>query len=205
MTSMDGGNAENLPGAGSAPGGNRTQARTPPLSRHPSRPGSLLQPIGGARITASRAGRLELISARDAHILRDLCKIWMAVVQVLPAQVWRTVITQTLLTLLLAALLLFYGRTEAISGLIGGLAAVAGNGFLGFFVFQQYRAQQPGAILGKYYLAEIAKLAMTALVFLLVILYLRPISIAAMLGIFLIVHLASGFLMVFFGRNTKKS
>ncbi len=130
---------------------------------------------------------------------------WMAVVHVLPAQVWRTVIAQIVLALLASVLLLYWGVTEAVSGLIGGLAAAAGNGFLGFFVFQRYRAQQPGAMLGRFYMAEIARLALIGLVFLLSVLYLRPISIAAMLGIFLIVHLASAFLMISFGRNTKKS
>jgi len=126
-------------------------------------------------------------------------------VQALPAQVWRTVIVQTGLALLLSLLLLYYGKAEAISGLIGGLAAAAANCLLGLLVYQRYRARKPGALLGRLYLAEFAKLAMTALVFLLAILYLRPISIAAMLGIYLIVHLASGFLMILFGRNTKKS
>ncbi len=125
--------------------------------------------------------------------------------QVLPVHVWRTVIVQAGLALLLALALLFLGKAEAVSGLIGGLAAAAGNCLLGFIVFQRYRAQQPGLMLGRYYLAEFAKLAMTALVFLLAMLYLRPFSIVAMLGVYLIVHLASGFLMILFGRKTKKS
>jgi len=126
-------------------------------------------------------------------------------VPALSGQIWRTVIVQAGLALLLSLALLFIGKTEAISGLIGGLAAAAGNGFMGYFVFQRYRAQQPGMMLGKYYLVEFGKLAMTAVVFLLAILNIRPVSIVAMLGIYLIVHLASGFLMILFGRNLKKS
>ncbi len=116
-------------------------------------------------------------------------------------EIWRTVLAQIGLTVSIAIGLLYFGNTEAISGLIGGMAAAAGNGILGFAVFRRYKNSQPGNLLGKYYFAEFVKLILTILIFLVAMLSLNAVSIVALLGGYLVVHLASGFLMIYFGRT----
>lgn len=116
------------------------------------------------------------------------------------------VLMQVGLTLLLSAALLLIGKTEALSALIGGMAAAAGNAFFAFWVFRSYSAQQPGKLLGSIYAAELGKLVLTGLVFLAAILWVKPISIAALLSVFFVVHLASSAIAALSGQhNITKS
>ncbi len=122
--------------------------------------------------------------------------------QILPAnKVWLVILLQLGLTLILAASLLMLDRTESISGLVGGLAATISNTIFAAVVFRRYSQLKPGRLVGSYYAAEFIKLAITALFFLIAIMSIKPLSIVAMLGIYLVVHLASVFFVILFGRG----
>lgn len=67
---------------------------------------------------------------------------------------------QLVTTLLLAALALPFGSSVALSVLIGAGVCLAANAAFAFWVFRDYRAQEPGALVGRFYGAEIAKLGL---------------------------------------------
>ncbi len=85
-------------------------------------------------------------------------------------------------------LLLLYGTVEALSGLAGGLIAALANGFFAIRAFAPYRAQEPGRIASRLFGAEIQKLLLTGLMFVLAIKIISPLSIGALLGGYLIVQ-----------------
>ncbi len=100
------------------------------------------------------------------------------------------------LSLLLAMVMLLPGRVYAISTLAGGVAATAANGAAALLVFRRYTASETTALLGRFYLAELARLLLTMVFFLAMIVWLKPLSIIAMLGSYLLIHLSTGSLML---------
>ena len=99
------------------------------------------------------------------------------------------------LSVLLAMVMLLPGRIYAISTLAGGVAATAANGAAALLVFRRYKASEAAALMGRFYLAELARLVLTIVFFLAMILWLKPLSIVAILGAYLLIHLSTGSLM----------
>ncbi|WP_428606557.1 ATP synthase subunit I [Sedimenticola sp.] len=105
-------------------------------------------------------------------------------------QAYRTVLAQLVTTLTAALLLLMVaGGVYAYSGLAGGLIATLANAFFALRIFVRYAAQEPGKLLARFYGAEILKLVLTGLLFAGVILWIKPLSVGALFGIFLLVQL----------------
>ncbi|MEA3303069.1 MAG: ATP synthase subunit I [Pseudomonadota bacterium] len=100
------------------------------------------------------------------------------------------------LTLLLAMVMLLPGQKYAISTLAGGVAATAANGAAILLVFRRYKASETAALMGRFYLAELARLLLTTVFFLLMIVWFKSLSIIAMLGSYLLIHLSTGSLML---------
>ena len=105
------------------------------------------------------------------------------------SQAYRIVFTQLAVTLLVAPPLGLVGWVHAWSGLIGGLIAVLGNALFALRIFGRYRAQEPGRLLGRFYAAELSKLLLTMLLFAMAVVLVKPLSIVALLGIFLLVQM----------------
>lgn len=99
------------------------------------------------------------------------------------------------LTLLLAVVMLIPGQVYAVSTLAGGVAATVANGVAALLVFRRYKASETAALTGRFYLAELVRLILTMVIFLAVILWLQSLSILAMLGSYLLIHLSTGSLM----------
>ena len=99
------------------------------------------------------------------------------------------------LSLLLAVVMLLPGRIYAISTLAGGVAATAANGAAALLVFRRYKASETPVLMRRFFLAELSRLVLTIVFFLAVILWLKPLSIVAMLGAYLLIHLSTGGLM----------
>ncbi|MBG7601996.1 MAG: ATP synthase subunit I [Gammaproteobacteria bacterium] len=118
-----------------------------------------------------------------------------------PNIVWRLVLMQLGLTLLLAMAMLLPGRIYAISTLAGGVAATAANGAAALLVFRRYKASETAVLMRRFYLAELARLVLTITFFLAVILWLKPLSIVAMLGAYLLIHLSTGSLMLIVNKK----
>ncbi|MEW8506686.1 MAG: ATP synthase subunit I [Candidatus Thiodiazotropha sp.] len=94
--------------------------------------------------------------------------------------------------------LLGFGKTYALSGLLGGLIAAAANGFFAYRSFTHYRAQDPQKIAGRMFGAEIQKLIVTGLMFGLTIVSISPLSIGALLGCYLFVQVAVPLIVLVF-------
>jgi len=90
--------------------------------------------------------------------------------------------------LAIGLLSLLIGKVEALSALSGGLIAALGNGFFALRAFGRYRAEEPGRIAARMFGAEIQKLILTGLMFVLAIMSITPLSIGALLGGYLIVQ-----------------
>ena len=83
-------------------------------------------------------------------------------------------------------------QTQAgISALVGGLASLAGNLLFGIWIFAPYSAQRPGSLVGRFYLAEIAKLVVIGLIFASAIIWLKPLNVVALFGSFFVVQVLS--------------
>ncbi len=78
-----------------------------------------------------------------------------------------------------------------LSALIGGLASLAGNLLFALWIFAPYRAQKPGGLLSRFYLAELTKLVMIGLVFAAAISWLKPLNVVALFGSFFLVQVVS--------------
>lgn len=103
-------------------------------------------------------------------------------------QAAKIVMWQVAVTLVAALLLAAVGRVHAWSGLAGGSVATLGNALFMLRVFVPYRAQQPGKLLGAFYRAELQKIILIAILFAAAIVWLQPISPAALFGVFLLVQ-----------------
>jgi ATP synthase protein I len=75
-------------------------------------------------------------------------------------QAKRILIAQLALTLLLAAAALVFGTSVALSVLLGGAVCVLANTIFALLVFRQYRAQDAGALVGRFFGAEVVKLSL---------------------------------------------
>lgn len=102
---------------------------------------------------------------------------------------------QSGLTLLLAAGALVAGQRYAISTLAGGAAAALVNGAAAWLVFRPYSASAWASLVGRFYTAELLRLVLAAGVFLFAVRWIDSLSIAAMLGAYLLIHLLTGALM----------
>ena len=106
-------------------------------------------------------------------------------------QAYRTILGQLVTTLIAALLLqLAAGKVYAFSGLAGGLIAALANALFAYRIFVRYSAQQPGRLLARFYGAELLKLVLTGLLFAGVILWIKPLSVGALFGVFLLVQMA---------------
>jgi ATP synthase protein I len=93
------------------------------------------------------------------------------------------------LTLLVAAVLLPFSAAAALSALVGGLIASAGNLLVVGLVFRRYRAVEAGRLATRMMGAELARLGLVAVAFGLVFANLRDPVLLALFGTFLAVHL----------------
>lgn len=103
----------------------------------------------------------------------------------------RLLLIQLIASVLVAAVAWLIRTDAGLSALIGGLASLAGNLLFALWIFAPYRAQSPGGLLSRFYLAELAKLIMVGLVFAAAIVWLKPLNVVALFGAFFVVQVLS--------------
>ncbi len=86
---------------------------------------------------------------------------------------------------------LFFGKWVALSAFLGGIIALSASALFAFWVFAPYRAQQPGALVTRFYAAEIGKLLLVASAFAVVFIWLKPLNIVALFVSFFLVQVVS--------------
>ncbi|MES9906055.1 MAG: ATP synthase subunit I [Sedimenticola sp.] len=104
-------------------------------------------------------------------------------------QAVRVVAIQFAVAAAISTLLLFFaGWEDAYSGFAGGVIALLGNAWFAFRVFVNYRAQEPGKLVARFYIAELQKLVVTAVLFAAAVIWITPLSAGALFGVFLLVQ-----------------
>lgn len=99
-------------------------------------------------------------------------------------------ITQAVVTLGLAAIIWFArGGLSAQSILLGGLAAVVPNAFLGARLLRPAAGSSAKALLRSAWIGEIGKLFLTVLLFAAIFAFVRPLSAASVFGGFIAAQL----------------
>ena len=103
----------------------------------------------------------------------------------------RLLLIQLLASVAIAIVVWIIQAQAGVSALVGGLASLTGNLVFAVWVFAPYKAQRPGGLLSRFYLAEIAKLVVIGLVFAAAINWLQPLNVVALFGSFFVVQVLS--------------
>lgn len=104
-------------------------------------------------------------------------------------QIRRGILIQSLVTVMLALVLLAVAKVYALSALAGGLTATLAQLWFAWRVFSRQEESEPGQVLGTVYRAEIGKISLTVMLFIAAIVLLKPISMVALMGSYLLVTL----------------
>lgn len=119
-------------------------------------------------------------------------------------QIRHLVLAQFGAAILIAVALLLVDTLYAWSALIGGLISATINGLVARKVFVPYRAQNPGEVLAQLYGAEFRKLVLTVASFAVVLTFVKPISVGALLASYLTIQVMVP-IMVFFLEDRLKT
>lgn len=96
--------------------------------------------------------------------------------------------TQLAITLLLPLVLLPFGTIAAVSAAAGGIACLVPNAYFASRAFRYSGARSAMLILNSFYSGQAMKLVLTALIFSLIFIYLKPLNAGALFGGFILVQ-----------------
>jgi len=120
-------------------------------------------------------------------------------------QILRFIRAQVILTVILPLLLWIYSWVSCYSALIGGVIATTANTWFAFKVFSSERTEQPTVILATFYMGEIYKFLLTAALFMVVFVLIKPINIVVLLSVYFFVHMIPAVVNTFSVQSEKKS
>ncbi len=86
---------------------------------------------------------------------------------------------------------LAFGKVAALSAFLGGAIALGASALFAFWVFAPYRAQQPGVLVTRFYVAEVGKLLLVGCAFAVIFIWLRPLNAVALFVSFFLVQVVS--------------
>ena len=118
----------------------------------------------------------------------------------------RYIVVQLILTVLLSVALVIYDFTVAYSALTGGLIATLANAWFALKIFRVKSKASPEVILAAFYVGEIYKFVLTGAMFVIAFVLIKPLSIVALLLMYLTIHLTPAIMSAFDrGNPVKKS
>ena len=120
-------------------------------------------------------------------------------------QALRFIAAQFVVTLVLSAFMLLFGWVAGYSALTGGLIASLANGWFALKVFRVDKVEHPGTLLTAFYVGEIYKFLLTASLFIMAFVWIKPINIIVLMTIFFLVHLTPAVVNVFGPVNKHES
>ncbi len=118
--------------------------------------------------------------------------------------VYRLILVQIVVTLVVATGFLFSGWVAAYSALLGGLVYTVPNAFLLKHAFAPIRAGAVGHMLRSFYRGEFIKLFLAAVMFAAVLKWVRPLGMLAFVVTFVAVLISNSFAPVFWSTKTFK-
>lgn len=119
-------------------------------------------------------------------------------------QAKRVLQIQTILGLVLAACVLPFGDSVALSALVGAAICLLANTLLAAWVFRAYRAQDPERLLLRFYAAETAKIALVVSLFVVAFVTLDRLNVPALLGAYFVVQVIPTLIAAQLGSRTTK-
>ncbi len=111
--------------------------------------------------------------------------------------------TQLAITLLLPLVLLPFGTIAAVSAAAGGIACLVPNAYFASRAFRYSGARSAMLILNSFYSGQAMKLLLTALIFTLIFIYLKPLNAGALFGGFVLVQSVIWITPWLAGRHTE--
>jgi len=112
-------------------------------------------------------------------------------------QVFRFILTQLMVTIVLSAILLFFDRIVAYSSLTGGLIATLANTWFAIKVFRVKSTVAAETLLTTFYVGEIGKFVFTGAMFIIAFILIKPISVVALLITYFVIHITPAVQNVF--------
>ncbi len=109
---------------------------------------------------------------------------------------------QLVATVVLSLLMATLGWIACYSAFAGGAIATLANAWFALKVFRIDRLDQPAALLTAFYVGEIYRFLLTASLFIVVFLLIKPINIIVLMSIFFLVHITPAVVNVF-GRVSR--
>lgn len=119
-------------------------------------------------------------------------------------QAKRVLQIQTILGLVLAVCVLPFGDSVALSVLVGTGICLLANALLAAWVFRAYRAQDPGRLLLRFYVAEAAKIALVVSLCAVAYVTLDRLNVPALLGAYFVVQVIPTLIAAQPGSRTTK-
>lgn len=86
---------------------------------------------------------------------------------------------------------LAFGKVAALSAFLGGAIAFGASALFALWVFIPYRAQQPGVLVTRFYIAELGKLLLVGCAFAVTFIWLQPLDVVALFVSFFLVQVVS--------------
>ena len=112
-------------------------------------------------------------------------------------QALRFIIAQLITAFVLSAVLLIFDCVVAYSSLAGGLIATLANAWFALKVFRVEPTVAAETLLTTFYVGEIYKFILTGALFVIAFVLIKPLSVAALLITYFIVHMTPAVLNVF--------
>jgi ATP synthase protein I len=96
---------------------------------------------------------------------------------------------QAIAAVVMGAAGLLVSGVIALSAVLGAGVGALANSLFAYWVFKQYRAQEPQGLVMRFYVAEVAKIAFTLALFAAAFVLVTPLSLPALLGAYLVVQM----------------
>lgn len=120
-------------------------------------------------------------------------------------QAIRLVRAQAVSTLILTLLWMLANKHAAYSALAGGAIASAANAWFAWKVFRRGPQRRPGVELATFYVGEIEKIVLTAALFIVAFVLIRPVNILALLSVYFFVHMTPAVCNTFCRRPQEEN
>ncbi len=114
----------------------------------------------------------------------------------------RVVLFQTLILAVVSVLCLAKGLIAFYSALVGGLVFIIPNGYFAYKVFAYSGAQAARKIVQSFYKGEAVKLILTAVLFTVVFIYVKPLDVLAMFLAYFILLVSNWLIPIVIGRKS---
>jgi ATP synthase protein I len=100
----------------------------------------------------------------------------------------RVLVLQAILTFVATLLAMPFGSSSSLSVLVGGVGCLVGSAAVVLLMFRDYRAQAPGALVGRLYGAEVVKIALLMAFFAAAFAFIAELQLPIVLGTYLAVQ-----------------